>query len=264
MAKFHSVHALISFSLLIVLTSCSSVPQQQDSQGKNYYTPGRDGIVMLSPRESSEGANDQPAMVKPDRLETLLADLYYPESRGGLSGWISDSERRTPLIQDAGLASLSLALSRALADAGSGEDVIVGVEQPRRDSTGTIIGYRLTAFRVFVADDRLNLLFGAVGENRDDGFRFATIHRKASTPDPRPGISEQWVQEYAGSRSVAANTGNRVLYSGPQQTVQQRRADWIELDLTSGEAAPPASSEQRPDEEVDDRTQKREEKLLRK
>ncbi len=272
MSKFHSVHVLISLSLLSFLASCSSLPQQNESRGKNYYVPDGDGIVMLSPRKKGAVANDQPVTVEPERLETLVAGLYYLEPRSGLGGWISDSKRRIPLVQEGNLAGLSSALSRALADAAPDEDVVVGLQQPWRDSVGTVNGYRITAFRVFVADERLHFLFGAVGKSLESGFHFSTIHRKARTLAPQGGISQQEVEEQVGPRNLAADTGNRVLYSGPQENVLRLRDDWVALDLTvrssaneqtDGTKTSPAP-EFAPDSEVHDWRQKREEQLLQK
>ena len=211
--------------------------------------------MELSPRKSGEPANDQPVTVEPDRLEVLLADLYYLEPRSGLSGWISDSERRTPLIQNTNLGRLSRAISQAFTDAGPGEDIVVGLEQARRDGSGSIGGYRLTAFRIFVADNRLNLLFGAVGENSDDCFHFRTIHRQAQTQDSPGGISRKLVREKAGSRSMAVYLGSRVLYSGAEENIQRLREDWVALDLNERSGERTRNSSPEPDPEVDGRDQ---------
>lgn len=247
MAYFQSAHALIALSLLIFLTGCSSVPKQADDRGKNYYSPGQEGVVMLQPRESGQLANDQPVELEPERLETLLANIYYPEARRGLSGWISNSERRTPVIQETNLGRLSRAISRALTDAGPDEDVVVGLRQADRDGSGSIRGYHLTVFRAFVVDNRLNLLLGTAGESLDDSFRFDTIHRKAQAEGSPSGIDPTQVKTKAGSRSTAPDTAIRVLYTGVEATVKRLRDDWIALDLTRGAATPAPASESSPD-----------------
>lgn len=278
MLYFKSVYLLVAFSFVILLAGCSSAPRQAEDPGKNYYTSPREALVTLTSGERGTGANDQPATLAPGRLEALLGSLYYLEDRGAIGRWFTESRRKTPLVPETKVSRVSLALAEALADAGAREDVVVGLREPVRDSSDSITHYKLTMFRAFVQNNRLNLLFGTVGENLDDSnYQFDTIHRKAQTQNVRESIRWESVLEKAGSRGVTADLGSGIYYSGPEATLQRLRDDWIALDLeplaSSSGASPAGSSPEKEkvkaetgpeEEEAKEETTDRQEKLLRK
>ena len=276
MVYCYLIRVFVVFYLSLFIIGCSSTPQQMDVGENNYYTLSQDGVVTLSPHGGGKPRNDMAVTVEPDRLRALLSAFYYREPRSGLSSWFLGSEREVPLIQSVNLGRLSRAISRAFADSSSRDDIVVGLRQRRSDTFAASEGYRLSAFRVFVVDDRLNLLFGTVGESLDDSFRFATIERKARAQDLSRSFNRELVMKKAGSRSSPAEVvGKRVYYAGEQKEIKKVRNDWFALDLKemSGESTRKASttsetdsgdkSEKTPEADFQDRFKNRKEKLLR-
>ena len=183
--------------------------------GKDFYT-GKYSFVRI---EASEGGarSALPLTVDADRLSASLAELRG--NGGDFAG--------KPLFSKDELAELVPALHDALAQAQAGQDVVFAITG-KHSSVPLFESESVTTGRVFVADGRLQLIFGMTRVNFGDELR-GNHTLKTFVPGSRAQLR--------ASASPVTGTGWQIN-SGA-------RPDWLSIDpatLNAAAASVPAAT----------------------
>jgi len=201
-----------------MLAACSN-PDVRDTPADRDQPRPRYGFVRIEQQEPGAAESAHPF---PISVEALRALLGRPRISGGASAWA------VPLFTEQELAELAPPLAAALAKAGPREDVVFAVAG-NRGLLGAYSPKSHTTGRLFVRNDRLNLILGRVHERyeRDE------INWRSSSDFP------------PGSRARRVDDGWTIDPGGVEQ--QAGRPDWLLFDARAARAAtPPAASTSRP------------------
>ena len=165
---------------LVAVTACAD-PFMADSPqgaqaGQQVVFGNSNALIVLTPDRQAEGTapNDHPATFNRLDMAYLLRDV-----RAALDGsrergvFGRQGKREVRLFARSTINKLSKPLASAFGAAGRRQDVVVYVEQPPQvfGSDGTINlarmveARRVSAIRMFVRDNKLHLIAGAVGIN---------------------------------------------------------------------------------------------------
>ena len=165
--------------------------------------------IQLVPREAGSPPNQHPARVTPDVLRQHLAGMRLVTEKGKVE----------PLFGESELEDIAEPLANALAAAGPGQDLLL-LSSARRDGAFLTPPVGLTA-RLFVADDRLNLL----------------------VQDARVEYYGRWRGTHIRPEFTFASRQTPGKARLQTQTGAVQRSDWAALPLVAAAApAPPAAA----------------------
>jgi len=230
--KFPKQISLLMFSLMLPGTALALdlIPDFNlfggDEEQGTMVWEGGDQFVKLVTEEKGAAPNQHPVELAPSQLATVLRTLKLKRE----TGLFGDEIEQIPLFARSEITILSSALSRALARAKPGEDVIfqlIGMHP------GSFAKERMgVAGRVFFKDGRLNIIMGDVHKpisgsveqhhrNMAAGCGDCPVDRRI---DPfRPGKRGK---EHKLKETFASVEGMELMSRGGSL-----RSDWLVLDV---------------------------------
>lgn len=197
---------------------------------------GIGGLAKNVPSEPSAPPNDQPVRIPAGRLQTWLDALQVRLPGEGLNKLTGRAGHTRSLFTPRRLSAVADALSRQLARATPRQDVAIRVEQYRNAFIGVQRNPRVTAFRAFVRDGKLNLIFGTLGQNPDRIRPGHTVTSAIAAPSPRPDRTANYMQEI-GSRSARGHGPAVLVLPAFAHRHDPSRPDWIVIDLQPNPSA---------------------------
>lgn len=203
---------LLVFIVVVLgtLSACSNLNLGDAPPGRDEYRP-RYGYVRIEQSEPGAAENAHPFSISVEALRQLLG---RPKVSGSASMWAA------PLFTEEELAEFAAPLAAALAKAGPREDVVFAVAG-NRGLFGPYSPKYYTTGRLFVRNDRLNLILGKVDERYEGEERSARGSRKL----------------LPGSRAQRIDAGWTIDPAGVEQ--QAGRPDWLLFDARAIPAATP-------------------------
>lgn len=198
--------------LAAVLSACGSM-QNRNEQVVSYEHRPEYGFVRIERLEPGAPDNSHPFTISAGVLKQTLANVRV---KGAVS------RDATPLFNADEVSEIAPPLAAALAKAGPKEDVTFAVAG-HHGLLGKYSRQSVITGRVFVRDNRLNVVFGQVHEPIEEISGANALHTFVP-----------------GSRARPLETGWRVAASNGRST--DNRPDWITFDASALPAAAPLSA----------------------
>ena len=164
--------------------------------------------------------NDHPARLDSQQLAIVLSSLqgWRPEDS-------PERNRSVPLFTSQEVSSLASRLAEALNRAGPEQDVVFAVVDFHQGFSGD--SRRSTAARVFVENNRLNMIFGDVlrsalaSDDSDDISHYEKPHRAGKR-----------MESYG--RDIIVNVAHGISH---HRVIERPRLDWVTIDVPTVVAA---------------------------
>lgn len=185
---------------------------------------GNDQSVFLASQDESSAPNDHPASMSPQTLRVLLSDLelrYADEEDKGMAVSVFNEDQ---------VEVLADALAAGLAAAKPSQDINFSVVGAHRLAPGAFARRnRLTAGRVFVHDDKLNIIFGEL----HSPYRKKNVYGR---------LEQDFYPRSYGSRTTASNPEYVLVTDEPGSPPEGPRSDWLVLDGHRTDKEPPLAT----------------------
>lgn len=177
----------------------------EQDKGKNHRNPLR---------------NDHPARLDPQELAMVLSSLqaWRPEDS-------PETDRSVPIFTGQEVSLLAPRLAEAISNASSKQDVVFAIADDHTNFSGS--RRRTTAARMFIQNNKLNLIFGDVlrpsgnSADQDDISHFEKPHRAGKRME-------------SNGRDIIINLGNGISH---YREFERPRLDWIVADVPAVVAA---------------------------
>jgi len=222
--RWVSLIPLVFAMLLFAISGVSeAAPEDRPSSGQLWKWHER--YVRIEPQAASNApANDHPVHFTSRQIGIMLDTLRVvtPQKKRFFSRDKPAPETGEPVFADSELEVLSDSLSRGLAKAGPGEDIVfVTTGNYDRAFGGVLKEREVNTGRVFYVDGKLNIIFGEIrGQFSEDRGAGAMVAYPAVNPVP-------------GSRKAPVpHEWNIVLEPGLSLYQHNRvsRSDWVLID----------------------------------
>ncbi len=200
------------------------------------------GIATTVAVGPGAAANTHPVKVAPSRLRYWLSGLEIRRPRSDIDTILDSSAREIPLFNPTRLPEVAKALSRQLSRAEPRQDVAIRIEQYRNALFGVERDPRVTAFRAFVSDGQLNLIFGTVDQNPTADVPGGSGPAPMTAPKPRLDRAANYRKEI-GSRAQAGKGQAALVLPAYAHFAKPSRHDWVVIDMSAaGSASLPNTS----------------------
>lgn len=224
-----SVRWFAAMPLVLVVFCCAmsgaGEAASKDRSSSTELWKWQQRYVRIEPQAASKAPpNDHPINFTPEQIGIMLDALrvVMPQRKRFFSRDKPAPETGAPVFADSELEVLSDSLSRGLAKAGPGEDIVfVTTGNYDRAFGGVLKEREVNTGRVFYADGKLNIIFGEIrGQFSEPRGAGAMVAYPAVNPVP-------------GSRKIAVpHEWNIVLEPGVSlyQHNHASRSDWVLID----------------------------------
>ena len=163
--------------------------------------------------------NNHPAQIDPQQLAITLASLqgWLPESSPDTSGSVR-------LFTDEEISNLAPRIADSLGNIGPGQEIVFATTGYRAGTPGN--PSRMTAGRLFMLDNRLNIIFGDILRPVEPGDLDNTSYYE------QPHRAGKRME--ALGRDIVVNNGVGISHHVP---VERPRLDWVVIDISAVVAA---------------------------
>lgn len=211
--KYRIMATVVLTTIILAVSACSTVPSRDEAE-----TVWGSELNRAQTQPAKPGAHTGGAMnIRPAQLKRVLAQLRFRNQAGDV---------QHVFTADA-LARIAEPLSTGLGHLEAGQDLIFSVTQ-KGGAGGRIVSVfsdaTLTTGRMFVADGRLNIIFGRMHAAFEDAYT-ATGIAPRQTP---------------GRRDTRVDSGWSVLETEYIKHKSGTRGDWVIIDPAAWETAAPA------------------------
>jgi len=168
--KFSSIRYYLSFLILLLPLSANAEKEIP------YWTVGAD-YVALTDVDTKNVKNDHPVTLSPQTIYQILASIRLKDADKSLlnfdfldfSSNDDDEAGDDRLFNSSELKRISQPVSKALANAKPGEDVVFSITSSHDKALGS--GSLSTSGRIFFNDKRLNLIIGELRVDIEQKYR---------------------------------------------------------------------------------------------
>lgn len=164
--------------------------------------------VIVVKREANSTPNQITPDLNPEAIEGALQQIKIRRNKEPQALFLANETK-----------ILSLGLAKALSSTKENEDVVFYYPQER--GGGLITEKLMTVGRVFVQNDKLNIIFGTIQETYEGQWLKARMLRRF-----KPGSRQ------------ASNLTDWSVINNKQATVDATRKDWVQIKLVADAAAP--------------------------